>query len=80
MYMRLGLWRDFLRENEGYLKKLPFQIYCDMDGVLVDLPKGILDRADMPVNSEHRKAVIKIIGSKKLWHSFKKKSEIYCCS
>ena len=72
MIMSLELWRNFLRENEGYLKKLPFQIYCDMDGVLVDLPKGILDRADMPVNSEHRKAVIKIIGSKKLWHSFKK--------
>ena len=72
MVMSLELWRIFLRENEGSLEKLPFQIYCDMDGVLVDLPKGILDKADMPVNSQYRKAVIKIIGSNQVWQSFKK--------
>ena len=72
MVMTIQIWRNFLRENQGYVKKLPFQIYCDMDGVLVDLPKGILDKAELPDNKQYRKAVMNIIGSTKVWQSFKK--------
>ena len=32
-------WRNFLLEG----RKVPYQIYCDMDGVLVDLEEGVIE-------------------------------------
>ena len=34
-------WRQYLKEESN---AFPYQIYCDMDGVLVDLIGGVLDR------------------------------------
>mgnify|MGYP003128278242 FL=1 len=36
-------WRNFLREQS---ERLP-QIYCDMDGVLVDFEKGVVDQINI---------------------------------
>ena len=38
MKLLLENWRKFLKEKEGR-----YQIYCDMDGVLVDFVAGTVD-------------------------------------
>ena len=35
-------WRKYLKEENG---AFPYQIYCDMDGVLVDLVGGVLNHS-----------------------------------
>jgi len=39
MKLLLENWRKYLKEENG---AFPYQIYCDMDGVLVDLIGGVL--------------------------------------
>ena len=50
----------------------PFRIFCDMDGVLVDLVGGILTEAKQNVEDpKQRAAVMKIIGSDMEWAAHK---------
>ena len=68
---------EVLNENEDDLEgktasSFPFRIFCDMDGVLVDLAGGILAAAKQ--NSEdprQRAAVMKIISSDDVWSTHK---------
>ena len=39
MKLLLENWREYLNEEQEF----PYQIYCDMDGVLVDFEKGVID-------------------------------------
>jgi len=69
-------WRNFLLEDEDLERKgahsFPFRIYCDMDGVLVDLAGGILDGAKQDAaNPKQRVAVMKIIASDIEWRAHK---------
>ena len=52
-------WRQYLNEQE---EAFPYQIYCDMDGVLVDLVGGVLDYSkNDPSNKSLRKEVENIL-------------------
>jgi len=67
-------WRKFVCENEDLEDKgaqsFPFRVYCDMDGVLVDLAGGILDAAKQDTtNLRQRAAVMKIITSDIEWRA-----------
>jgi len=56
-------------EDDGP-EAFPFRIFCDMDGVLVDLAGGILAAAKQDAaNPKQRAAVMKIIGSDDVWSS-----------
>ena len=63
-------WNKFLNEEEG--AALPFRVYCDMDGVLVDLPRGIADQArlDLKKKPRLRDDIMIIIGQKEEWKKF----------
>lgn len=63
-------WNKFLNEEEG--ATLPFHVYCDMDGVLVDLPAGIADQArlDLKKKPRLRDDIMTILGQKKEWKKF----------
>jgi len=65
-------WNKFLNEEEGVT--LPFHVYCDMDGVLVDLPRGIADQArlDLEKKPRLRDDIMIIIGQKEEWKKFVK--------
>ena len=39
MKLLLENWREYLNEEQEF----PYQIYCDMDGVLVDFERGVVD-------------------------------------
>ncbi len=69
-------WRKFLCEDLDLERKgpqsFPFRIYCDMDGVLVDLAGGILNAAKQDAtNPKQRAAVMKIITSDIEWRAHK---------
>ena len=67
-------WRKFLSEG----RNSPYQIYCDMDGVLVDLLGGIeeeLGLKDMDPNI--RAAAIQALESGEMWKDLIKKNEEY---
>ena len=40
MRLLLENWRKFIKEEED---SFPYQVYCDMDGVLVDFIKGTVN-------------------------------------
>ena len=76
MKLILERWKHFLNEEEG--ETLPFRVYCDMDGVLVDLPGGILQQINIPeenqTNELKRTTTELIMQSKqegKMWQQFK---------
>ena len=59
-------WRSFLSENE----EIPYQIYCDMDGVLVDLEAGIEETlvfAD--IEDDAKEQAIQVVNSGMLWQT-----------
>ena len=68
-------WKDFLTK-----KKDSYQIYCDMDGVLVDLEAGIEEEIDLTNFEDEsedtpeedfgvtRKQAIQVLNSGILWH------------
>ena len=61
-------WRKFLLEE----RKVPYQIYCDMDGVLVDLEEGIIEALGMEeMEEEIRTAAVQVVKSGELWQDFK---------
>ena len=68
---------EVLNENEDDLEgktasSFPFRIFCDMDGVLVDLAGGILAAAKQSSEDpKQRAAVMKIIGSDVEWAAHK---------
>jgi len=68
-------WRLFLGENtEGDAATFPYRIFCDMDGVLVDLIQGIIDEADIRMKDQsekQRQAFMKILSSGKSWQNLK---------
>jgi len=74
MKIILEKWQHFL--NEEVEEELPFRVYCDMDGVLVDLPGGILQTLNVENTSrEFKKATLELIVQSKregkLWQHFK---------
>ncbi len=79
-------WKSFLVEEENNdeddveihfsSQSLPFDLYCDMDGVLVDLVGGIIDAANLKIpkdNTEQKNALMTILSSDKEWKEFKDK-------
>ena len=73
-------WKKFLTEDGAFThdetsvsRKLPFDIYCDMDGVLVDLVGGIEESFKTPEyapimqDPKNRAALKKILFSGKEW-------------
>jgi len=48
MKLLLENWREFLKEEQGS----SYQIYCDMDGVLVDFEQGAVDRINRDIQDE----------------------------
>ena len=74
MKIILEKWQHFL--NEEVEEELPFRVYCDMDGVLVDLPGGILQQLNVENRSkEFKKATLELITQSreegKMWQHFK---------
>ena len=58
-------WREYLTEQE---ETFPYQIYCDMDGVLVDLVGAVLETANKDATDESlRKGVQKILAIDWKW-------------
>ena len=51
-------WRGYLKEQE---KTFPYQIYCDMDGVLVDFMKGTLAAINKSFNMPETRASSKTL-------------------
>jgi len=43
-------WRKFINEAN---EKFPYQIYCDMDGVLVDFEEGAVQRINRDIQDEN---------------------------
>tara|TARA_Y100000034_G_C6767787_1_gene342366 strand:+ start:161 stop:814 length:654 start_codon:yes stop_codon:yes gene_type:complete len=76
MELILEKWRRFLKEEAE--SPLPFRIFCDMDGVLVDLVGGILEKANADVKDPKlRSAVLTIIGNKEVvWQQHKKNPKL----
>ena len=65
MKLLLEHWREYLKEAEN---SFPYQIYCDMDGVLVDLVGAVLKTANEDADDEAlRKKVTTIIGLDIRW-------------
>ena len=59
MKLLIENWREYLNEDEN---SFPYPIYCDMDGVLVDLVGAVLATARQDAtDSTLRKGVEKII-------------------
>ena len=59
---------QYLNQWKKYSQPFPYQIYCDMDGVLVDLISGVLKAAKLNTDDERkRKAVRTIISSGWRW-------------
>ena len=69
-------WKSYI--NESYItSRYPFRIYCDMDGVLVNLVQGIIDGAGFNIADDdvkQRTALFNIMNSSQMWESFKGKS------
>lgn len=67
-------WRRFLSEG----RNVPYQIYCDMDGVLVDLLGGIEEAIGFKdIEPNIRAAAIQALESGVMWRDLIKKSEEY---
>ena len=49
MKLLLENWKVYLKENN---EMAPYQIYCDMDGVLVDFEKGAVDQINKDIKDE----------------------------
>jgi len=47
MKLLMENWRKILKEEQEF----PYQIYCDMDGVLVDFEKGVVDQINRELNN-----------------------------
>jgi len=83
-------WKDFLLELElsdenvftGERKyspsSLPFQVYCDMDGVLVDLIDGIIQNVQDTIKitePEEKQALMTILTSGNEWSQYESSEE-----
>jgi len=64
-------WRNFLLEG----RKVPYQIYCDMDGVLVDLEEGVIETLGLEdIDEDIRSAAVQIIKSGLVWQDVAKEN------
>ena len=61
MKLLLENWREYLNEEQEF----PYQIYCDMDGVLVDFIQGVVEQMnkDIKDSSIQTKEMIKLRGA-----------------
>tara|TARA_R110000824_G_scaffold3614_5_gene17094 strand:+ start:49 stop:690 length:642 start_codon:yes stop_codon:yes gene_type:complete len=67
-------WKRFLLEG----KQIPYQIYCDMDGVLVDLLGGIEEAVLFEdIDDSVRAAAIQALQSGELWSDLARKDTKY---
>ncbi len=67
-------WRRFLTEG----RSVPYQIYCDMDGVLVDLLGGIEEALGFEdIEPNIRAAAIQALESGEMWRDLIKKDKEY---
>jgi len=67
-------WRNFLVEGE----KIPYQICCDMDGVLVDLTEGIVEALGLEdLDDDLRAAAVQAVESGVMWRDLIKKEKEY---
>ena len=60
--------------TEANAATFPFRIFCDMDGVLVDLIQGIIDEADIRMKDQsekQRQAFMRILSSGQAWQTLK---------
>ena len=68
-------WKLFLSEETSFSSQtFPFNLYCDMDGVLVDLVGGIIESANLKIpegDTEQKEALMKILSSEREWKEFK---------
>tara|TARA_Y100000034_G_scaffold129752_2_gene186823 strand:+ start:1770 stop:2402 length:633 start_codon:yes stop_codon:yes gene_type:complete len=65
-------WRRFLTEG----RSVPYQIYCDMDGVLVDLLNGIAEAIGFKdLEPNIRAAAIQALESGEMWQDLIKKDK-----
>ena len=53
--------QNFLNQWKKYAQPFPYQIYCDMDGVLVDLISGVLQAANLDIDDQTKRTVVKKI-------------------
>ena len=62
MKIILERWKHFLNENEEEGESFSFRVFCDMDGVLVDLPGGLLQRINISnASPEFKKTTMRFI-------------------
>jgi hypothetical protein len=67
-------WRNFLLEG----RNSPYQIYCDMDGVLVDLLAGIAEEIGLKdLEPNIRSAAMQALESGEMWKDLIKKNKEY---
>ena len=61
MKLLMENWREYLNEEQEF----PYQIYCDMDGVLVDFIQGVVEQMnkDIKDSSIQTKEMIKLRGA-----------------
>ena len=65
-------WRSFLLEG----RQIPYQIYCDMDGVLVDLLGGVEEAIGFEdLEPNIRAAAIQALESGEMWADLIKKDK-----
>ena len=65
-------WRAFLKEDNSY------QVYCDMDGVLVDLLGGVAMALNLEdIESNVRAAAMQALESGEMWKDLIKKEKEY---
>jgi len=65
-------WRTFLLEG----KDIPYQIYCDMDGVLVDLEAGLEEElAFADIEDDAKEQAFQVVNSGILWQTLQQDPE-----
>ena len=68
-------WKKFLSEG----REVKYQIYCDMDGVLVDLLSGIEEAVGFEEDMDEavRAAAVQALRSGELWSDLEKENPKY---
>jgi len=67
-------WKNFINEQGGP-NTYPFTIYCDMDGVLVDLIEGIGREINKEIPKDQYESFMKILTAGESWKDLKTSAE-----